>query len=432
MAGPQKKYDKLLENKDLRRWYNEAGRTSEITADTYMRRLGSFCAEMHTTPEELISREEKDVTDIISDYISREEAKKMSGAYILSTIKAVKSWLTYNNRKLTRKIRISDSNVTSSLKDERIPTQDELKAILSAGDPRSRAATILMAHSGMRPEVLGNYKGTDGLKIGDFIELKIEHDTVTFEKMPTMIVVRPELSKARKQYITFLGPEGCFYIKGLIEARMREGEKITKNSPLITPSKLALRNEISFIRTINIGDLVRQSIRSTAFKGRPYVLRSFFDTQLMLAESKGLIMRDYRVFFMGHVGDMEHRYTLNKQRLPEEIVEDMRSAYSRCLKFLETEEKGISEKQHKEEIDGVKIMMLKMAGYTEDEINKGNFLDMDITEVIKKFDEKRAKALNNGNSQKVVPFKDVEMYIEQGWEYLRDFPGDKAIIKLPS
>ncbi len=78
------------------------------------------------------------------------------------------------------------------------------------------------------------------------------------------------------------------------------------------------------------------------------------------------------------------------------------------------------------------MMMLKMAGYSEEEINEGGFLDMDISEVVKKFDEKRAKALNNGNSQKVIPFKDVEAYIEQGWEYVRDFPGNKAIVKLPS
>jgi len=55
-----------------------------------------------------------------------------------------------------------------------------------------------------------------------------------------------------------------------------------------------------------------------------YVLRSYFDTQLMLAESKGLVLRDYRTFWMGHKGDIENRYTTNKQRLPEEVIEDMR------------------------------------------------------------------------------------------------------------
>jgi hypothetical protein len=39
---------------------------------------------------------------------------------------------------------------------------------------------------------------------------------------------------------------------------------------------------------------------------------------------KLLIIRDWRVFRMGHKGDMEHKYTLNKGRLPEDLIEKMR------------------------------------------------------------------------------------------------------------
>ena len=45
----------------------------------------------------------------------------------------------------------------------------------------------------------------------------------------------------------------------------------------------------------------------------------------MLAESKGLVLRDYRQFWMGHKGDIENRYTTNKQKLPETVIEDMRA-----------------------------------------------------------------------------------------------------------
>ncbi len=112
---------------------------------------------------------------------------------------------------------------------------------------------------------------------------------------------------------------------------------------------------------------------------------------------------------MGHKGDIEETYTKR-----EGIMDEGRDQYTNCLKFRETEEKGISEKQHNEEINAVKIMMLKLAGYTEDEINDQNMLEMDASEVVKKFDDKRAKALNNGNSQKVISFKEVETYIEHG------------------
>lgn len=50
---------------------------------------------------------------------------------------------------------------------------------------------------------------------------------------------------------------------------------------------------------------MRKSIRASGFKWRPYVLRRYFDTRLMLAESDGLIINDWRVFFMGHKSSME-------------------------------------------------------------------------------------------------------------------------------
>ncbi|MDI1495879.1 MAG: hypothetical protein K8823_1187 [Cenarchaeum symbiont of Oopsacas minuta] len=41
-------------------------------------------------------------------------------------------------------------------------------------------------------------------------------------------------------------------------------------------------------------------------------MRAYFDTQLLIAESKGKIAHDIRAFFMGHSGNIEARYTTNK------------------------------------------------------------------------------------------------------------------------
>ena len=76
---------------------------------------------------------------------------------------------------------------------------------------------MLMAHSGLRISSIGNYLGNDGLRVRDFPEMRIDNGQVTFEKMPTMVVVRPELSKAGHQYFTFLSEEGCEYLKDYLE-----------------------------------------------------------------------------------------------------------------------------------------------------------------------------------------------------------------------
>jgi hypothetical protein len=43
---------------------------------------------------------------------------------------------------------------------------------------------------------------------------------------------------------------------------------------------------------------------------------------------KLLIIGDWRIFWMGHKGDVEHKYTLNKGRLPEDLIEKMREAFA--------------------------------------------------------------------------------------------------------
>jgi len=97
------------------------------------------------------------------------------------------------------------------------------------------------------------------LRIKDLPEMKIENNSVVFAKMPIMIVVRKELSKAGHQYFAFLGEEGCEYLKDYLEERVRDGEDITPGSPIITP-KLRMK---PFIKTVNVGDTIRGPIQAT-------------------------------------------------------------------------------------------------------------------------------------------------------------------------
>jgi hypothetical protein len=208
---------------------------------------------------------------------------------------------------------------------------------------------------------LGNYKGTDGLKLGDLPELQVE--SLEFERIPAQVVVRCSLSKTGHQYLTFLSEEGCNYLKDYLEERRRKGEGLTSDSPIIVPKVL----KKPFISSTNISDLVRKAIRKAGFEWRPYVLRSYFDTQLMLAESKGYCLRDYRTFWMGHKVDIEHTYTLNKGKLPPNVIEDMRQAYQKSQEFLQTEAMTPKEKEIK---DIFKKEFLRMAGFSEEEADK--------------------------------------------------------------
>ncbi len=243
--------------------------------------------------------------------------------------------------------------------------------------------------------------------------------------MPTLVIVRKGLSKARHQYFTFLSEEGCGYLKDYLEERMRSGENLTSASAIITP-KYKMK---PFIRTINIGDLMRGAMRQAGFRCRPYVLRSYFDTQLMLAESKGLVLRDYRQFWMGHKGDIENRYTTNKRRLPDTVIADMRQAYERSQEFLQTSKS--KETSEEKLIRTFRKQYLLVSGFKQNEIDKMDLptvSDEELQEIVRK--KLLGVQATNGSKQKVVSVDEANDYLTPGWEYVAKLSDNKVVIKI--
>ncbi|MDG7044651.1 MAG: site-specific integrase [Nitrososphaerota archaeon] len=416
---PTPSHSDLLHDDGVRRWYDNTSRGSIITASVYLRRLGNFCNERGIIPSDLLRMSPRQLQDLLLDTVSKMEKNGYAGSYIQGYIKAIRSWLLFNDIELkSRRIKIKGTTASPTLKDERVPTLGELKKIFLSCDAKQRAACVLMAHSGLRPEVLGDYTGRDGLKVSDLPEMEVKGE-VTFRKIPTIVVVRSELSKAKHQYFSFLGEEGCEYLRNYMQERMRGGEALGPDSPVITP-KVARK---PFIRTINIGDMVRLAIRGAGFPWRPYVLRSYFDTQLLLAESKGLVARDYRTFWMGHVGDIENRYTTNRARLPDDMIEDMRQSYKRALKYLETnvkEERNIAGETRRQ--------LLAIMGFKEEEIEKmGDLSDEKVREAVKD----RFLGSSNQHRQVVVGKGDVPKLLGSGYEFVSPLGDSQAVLREP-
>ncbi|MGI0016835.1 MAG: site-specific integrase, partial [Nitrososphaera sp.] len=170
------------------------------------------------------------------------------------------------------------------------------------------------------------------------------------------------------------------------------------------------------------------------FDWRPYIMRTYFDTRMMMAEADGLIIRDWRVFWMGHKGDMEHRYTLNKGRLPEDLIEKMRVAFAKASeRYVVTTSKRNGDTQDIVRSEMNKLV-LEMAEFEPEEIDKlGDLSKLTSTDMNKIMeDRQKAKLGLNGNSQKVVLMTELEKYIMEGWEYVRDLPPKKAIVRLPN
>jgi hypothetical protein len=291
-----------------------------------------------------------------------------------------------------------------------------------------------MAFSGLRPQVLGDYTGVDGLKIGDLPELEIKEDSVEFYKIPTLVVVRPELSKAKHRYFTFLGPEGCNHLKAYLEKRVAEGEKLAPESPVISYKSgygsTGYADDDSrsnrHITTKTLTKEIRDAMRPK-YTWRPYVLRAYFDTQLLIAENNGKMAHAYRAFFMGHTGDIEARYTTNKGRLPEDFIEDMRESYRKSLEYLETNRVEVSEDRVQ---NALRRQLLLVAGFTGDEIEgmDPNMSDDAFQETVRR--RLVGSMVNNGNSQRVVSVEDVEEFLGKGWSFVAKLSEEKAVLKI--
>jgi site-specific recombinase XerD len=422
------KYLDLLKNEKVRRWYENLNAKSYLTATTLLRTLGLYCKLENTTPDKiLIDMNELDFRDKFADFVRRMEREGKAGSYIVRFKKALKSFGRFNGKNLELNVNIANERLSPTIENEKVPNKEELGRLLRKASSRGRVSISLMAYAGLRPESLGNYEGTDGLRLKDIEGLRLS-DNIEFDKIPARITVKSMLNKARHQYFSFLGDEGITYIKEYLEERRRQGELLDYNSPLLQfDNKKKYLRKNDFLRTTLLTRDIREAIQGAGLKMRPYVLRAYFSTALDIAESKGLISHPWRQFIMGHKGDIEARYSTNK-RLAPDMIEEMRESYRKCLKFLETKVSEVSE-------DNAKLFLqqqlLSAVGYKQEEIDKIDLTNMSNEDFQQLLRDKVAGAMTeNGAKQIVVSVNEIEKYIRDGYEFQAVLPNGKAVMRL--
>ncbi|WP_101476849.1 site-specific integrase [Candidatus Nitrosotalea bavarica] len=380
------KKDSLLSNQDIRRWYDNLARSSGVTAEVRLRKLNRFCENNKITPMELVELGQKDsraVADLIEDTITTMEKQHSAPQYIKAMVTAVKSWLHHHDIEVRRKIRIANSDSTPSLVNERVPDDIELKELFNRANLRAGAIMAMIGKAGLRPEVLGKHDASDGLMIRDLPELDIVLGIARFQVVPPRVIVRKTLSKAGHTYFTFISESGAEKVLAYLNERMASGEMLNSESPVIAPSSKLVtyrgkHQGKKFMTTSVICQQVRRTMRPR-FPWRPYVLRAFFDTQLLIAESRGKIAHDFRVFFMGHTGSIEAKYTTNKSILPKLLTDEMRESFRKSQEFL----------------------------------------DLEVN----------AKKEENISPEKIVTVEEFEKLISEGWQYVATLPNDKILVK---
>ncbi len=447
----QKKHTELRENEIVKAWYGNLEQGAKITADVYLRTLGLYCKLNKTNPGQIL--EDAKTGKLRSDFMSfvhRQGDDEKAGSYTMRFKKVVSSWVRFNQSDAgLEDVKIRGAKLSPTIADEKVPQREDLNRMLRMATTRGRVIIGLLAFSGLRPESLGNYDASDAIRIRDIEGVKIGSDTVEFSVMPAKLTIREsnvQLSKKGHTYFTFIPQQSANYIKDYLSLRLRNGESLSPDSPIITVDERGRRipdRKGILVTGVLIRD-VRDAIKAADIKkspdsdelARPYVLRAYFSSALDIAEAKGLVSHNWREFWHGHQGDISARYSTNKN-LPDITVNEMRESFKKCLKYLETESKEATEDDTERILKEGMLNTYEL--YSKKKLSdkeRDQFLQLSKDDLMDKlrdlFQQNKADSLNNGNHHKTISERELETYLNKGWELVQIYPrGDKAVVKLP-
>jgi len=428
----EKPIDMIEWDYDVDEWYTNLKNRKMNTAKTYLPRLFWFfkwlLLEKNTTHKQFLKMSHQKRASLLMKYRDhRQKVDKVRGSTIATDIKPVKNWAEHMDRPIKKKINVSGAYRRSpKIEDERIPDKNELRCIFNSGTKRARIICGLIAESGVRLEVFGTEleeegnppydwwddeqkKWRAGLVLKDFVDLKIYEDRVEFTQKPCMLKIREQISKNGKPYITFVSEEVCDFIESWLNELIVKGRKLDEYSSLLPSTKSGKLGIRKFVASGNIYKAAhkafKEASKTTGYMARPYVLRSYCETTIMLCESQGYIIPDYRKFFLGRSCGIQGRYSLEK-RLPQEVLDDLRKAYTRCQPELET---MIRESVVKEDV--VKhVLSLFLPKEILDKVDLDNITDEEIQELTEYLPKKDEKP-----EGKNVSVEELDEYIEDGW-----------------
>ncbi len=428
MSVPTGKSRRLLSDPNVAAWYSNLCEGSEITADVYLRRLERFCEENATKPETLAVMDSKAAFNVLVAAVRRYREQDFAGSMIKGYVKAVKSWLSHNDIEIKR-VNVKGANKTPTLRNEKTPEPYVLNSVWRFCDERQAATIAILAFTGFRPQVLGSYKGTDGLLLSDLPELEVDNaqKKVLFKQIPMRALVREDRSKTGRAYEGFICEEGSRRLEQYLVKRMDSGEKLTQQSAVIADD---FRHG-GTITTKSICKLVRKAFRHAGFQWRPYILRRYYDIRMgqAVAKSELGLLEEWVKFWMGRSGDIEAEYRLHK-KLSDSQLEQMRQAYRRSSEImLQTME--LSQDNTETMRREYRAVALRSVGFVDEEIRQ-----MDLGKLTtQEFQEIAQKKLNVSpenliKKQMIVTPEEAQNYVADGhWFFVASLANGKAVIE---
>lgn len=409
----QKKVEEIIKDDDTREWIETID--SESAKINYQKHLAEYLLDRKLTIQKLVSNFKKNEIDEIKKVQAfvNQMLKRLAPGTVANYVSAIKSRMQYDGIQFTRNVKIPNRTHHPTVENEVVPTKDQIITFLRNARPATQVIISLIAFLGVRFKVIAD------LRVKDFPEMRItENNEIIFEKTPTRIKVRKELSKNGKEYQTFLTETGCMIVKNALEIRMRKGEKLDSES-LIVPTecdKTTVRQRAKAVaRRLNtVFDKVE-------YGSRPYSLKNFFATALM---NSG-IQQNWQTFFMGHSGVVQNEYTVRRQQ-PTEQIEEMRKLFKEKIEPYLIPQESNSEASVRREFRKLAEslgLVVKEEDTTDDTIEE-------IAVVYKSaLDDLSRRTDVPISKQRRISVSELDNYLEKGWEYQDKLPNGDLIVR---
>ena len=425
----------LLQNPDVRSWYNDHAKVG--TAVTQLDQLELFLRRTHLELEELVALAKKPpakrLKEVVNSYVRTEQAAGRKARYVLNVWWGVRSFLASQGAAPEWNPTVEKTEADEDDAARTVPSHEQLRQVASAvKSGRDRAVVYLLASSGIRIGVLATqHPPADGLRLKHLPELEYVKEP-NFGKVPFAIRVPAHLSKGKNAYYTFGSHETADAILAYLKERRQGGETLTPESPLVLPdtrgrlSERRAKDGASFMVRKALAERVKKAMTRVAPPAagwHAHTLRAWFSTQMESCESKGLVSRTRREFFMGHSLGVDGQYNVERPLSPEK-VDELRASYSKCEPFLSTTPMT-------EPNDGatrVLRALLISRGHPKEEAEKldiGAMTDEELGVLFKKL------GASPKRSERAFAVEEVPRLLDDGWEFVAPLNGSMAVLRSP-
>lgn len=407
----QEKVIEILKDPDTKEWVDTIN--SESGRINYRKHLAEYLLYQKSTIQNLIANFKKDENKEIKNIqaFANQMLKRLAPGTVANYVAAIKNRMQYDGIPFTRNIKIPNRTHHPTVENEVVPTKDQIIAFLRNAKPATQVIISLLAFLGIRFKVIAD------IRIKDLPEMRITDEKIIFEKIPTRVKVRKELSKNGKEYQTFLIETGCMILKNSLEIRIKKGEQLNSES-LLVPTEC--ENTTVRQRAKAVARRLTTVFDKVKYDSRPYSLKNFFATALM---NSGL-EQNWQTFFMGHNGPIQNTYSVQRQQ-PAEQIEKMRKI------FKEKIGPHLIPQENHSQI-AVNDAFKKFAKEMGLEVKDETTADEAISEIAKIYTAAKNDLKNRLKTvikQKRIAEKDLDDYLQNGWELHSTLPGGDLVVK---